>query len=130
MEIVGHVTKVLTEMSYLRFFIDLNVTRQLSGTKIEFMEPIKPLGKKPGMLLKGFLRALPCKEGYFLLGTRTSGYLEGLEGERLTHKDRYCRGSLFTLKRLLQVQSAIPYEKFQESKLKYGQLIYLMCLCK
>ena len=55
------------------------MTRQLSGTKIEFMEPIKPLGKKSGMLLKGFLRALPCKEGYFLLGTRTSGYLEGLE---------------------------------------------------
>ena len=54
MENVGNVTKVLTEMSYLRFCIekkkrfciDLNVTRQLSGTKIEFMEPIRPLGKK------------------------------------------------------------------------------------
>ena len=96
MENVSHVTKVLTEMSYLRFCIDLNVTRQLSGTKIELMEPIKPLGKKPGMLLTGFLRALACKEGYFLLGTRTSGYLEGLEERDLMQGKPFYPQEAFT----------------------------------
>ena len=81
------------------------------------------------MLLTGFLRVLPCKGGYFLLGTKTSGYLEGLEKrDSLINVD--IAGEVFTHKRLLQVQSAIPYEKFQEGKLKYGQLLYLMCLCK
>lgn len=47
---------VLTVMSYVRMCIDSHMTRQLSGTKVDFLEPVKPLGKISlvGTLLTGF----------------------------------------------------------------------------
>ena len=39
------ITKALTRMTYLRkIFLSSDTTRQLLGIKVDFMEPIKPLG--------------------------------------------------------------------------------------
>ena len=57
------------------------------------------------------------KEGHFLEGSRSSGYLEDL-GKEVTQTYRYCRqvwwqvyGLALSLEKLLQAQSEIPYEK-------------------
>jgi len=64
--------------------IDSDITRQLSGTKVDFMEPLKPLGKI-GLIPCLYCSQQPCKvskEGHFLLGAGTSGYLGGPQKER------------------------------------------------
>lgn len=40
-----YIINASTGMSFLRIYIELNITRQLQGTKFHFMEPIKLLGK-------------------------------------------------------------------------------------
>ena len=53
------ITKALTRMTYRRrIFIDSDLTRQLLGTKVHFMEPINPLGST-GLMLTGFPADLP-----------------------------------------------------------------------
>ena len=58
-ENIGYITKALTRMSYLReTCIGSDMTRQLYGIMVDFMEPVKPLWKRNwlGTLITGVIK--------------------------------------------------------------------------
>ena len=127
---IGFITIVLmafTEMSILRICIDLVMTKQLWRTKVNFKDPACSLKKTSWYLVTEFpVHYQVNKEGHFLACSWTSKYL-GPQEERnlpkfigITGKSggKYLVCLLLALRDLVEVQTEIPYEKFQQNNLK------------
>ena len=109
------------------------------NAKIDFMEPIKTLGKI-GLVpwLQGSQKPYQVsKEGHFLAGAETSGYLGELESREI-HLNLYLLQAksddkslawLLIFKSLLKVQVKILYEKFQQTKSTRACMVNCSSFC-